>query len=374
MPRSRHRILIAGLLCLLLGGTALLSWPAATWLQGRGRWVGEGQVADAVYLVCGAQDQGRRLDAVVRYVSGLPEDRATNPLVLVGNDRLESRWSREEQRNLTMAEWAQRKLAERLDDALTIRTVPGVFYGTDGEMEALADYVDDAFDIDTVALATSRFHIRRCLKRFTTHAERDVNVLVVPARGTWHDRAPWVAASELLKMLRDRLGLARSPWVSRRGWMAPGKSQQESPQAPPQAQRSAVDPTGELAANELACRAGVKQVAWAHVRSDDVFHGDTCISQGTVQQPGQPGTMVVRRDDRHATRVTVRLTGLAKERMQVATAHPCVRGVMNRHQSFTAFPLHLFNQPGVRCVEFVPRQNDPIGRARRSRASRTCHT
>jgi len=247
-----------------------LAGPGATWLQCRDRWLAAGEETDAVYLVAGERDQDRRVAAI----EALPWQPA---LILIGNDRQESIWSREEQRNLTVAEWAVKKIGERVACRVSnvgggaaqregaghsappnasptpgsndiarrpapdtrhptrstrtpntsLQIVPGVFNGTDGEMEALAEYLELDTGIRSVALVTSPFHIRRVLDRFGVYSDREIEVRVVSAAAAWKDRAPWIVLGEMLKMARDRMGLSRTPGLSRGGWLMEGERESE---------------------------------------------------------------------------------------------------------------------------------------------------
>lgn len=225
--------------CFLLG-IILLVGPVATWLQARDIWADTKTPPDAVYLVCGAQDQPRRIRAAADYLACAQTGSIP---ILIGNDALESLWSREEQRNLTMAEWAVRRLRDELGNlrpeemgaetsgliphpsSLSLEIVPGHFFGTDGEMAALADYLYTRTNTMSIALATSPYHIRRAAWRLETHLRRDLDVYAIGGEPIWMDRAPWIVFSEAAKMVRDRLGLSRAPIVSRRFWAGSGRAE-----------------------------------------------------------------------------------------------------------------------------------------------------
>ena len=218
---------------------------------------------DAVYLVAGSRDQSRRVDALVDFVGKYSNSGSTDTpiLVLVGNDRLKSKWSSEDQRNLTKAEWGARRIKERMqysvssiqpalrslwpgsvglgeegypvsrvsnieggvrneesgmtNDGYRIQIVPGRFSGTDGEMEALAQYLENQHEVKSLALVTSPFHIRRALGRLDVYLHRDIKVSAIAAKAKWTDRAPWTVLGELFKMGRDFLGLSRCRLLSR---------------------------------------------------------------------------------------------------------------------------------------------------------------
>ena len=139
------------------------------------------------------------------------------PLILVGNDLLKCRWCPEDQLNLTRSEWSARALKEKLaPGVLPIEIVPGIFSGTDGEMEALSNYLDKHKDVNRLVIVTSPFHVRRTLGRLDKYLLHGLDVKAVAAEPKWTDRAPWTVLGELFKMERDALGLSRVPWLSRR--------------------------------------------------------------------------------------------------------------------------------------------------------------
>ena len=247
---SRRKLLV---ICGLVAAVfVLLSWPAATWLQCRGLWVGEDPFRGAVYLVGGERDQYRRIAALVSFVreadrrstprpagkrnadpaaslldaatEGTPGS-ACGPMVIwIGNDRSKGRWSKDEQCNLTVGQWAVKRVEAELQaggisGGFSIIKVPGRFNGTDGEMEALASYWRSRADVGSVALVTSPFHARRAVWRLRRYAGEAAVIRVVCARAIFRDRAPWVVLAELVKMGRDRLGWSRVPLLSRGRWM-----------------------------------------------------------------------------------------------------------------------------------------------------------
>ena len=256
MTRARKSIVmaVAGL-ALLVG---LLAGPAATWLQAREARLPAGDRPDALYLVAGARDQSRRVAALAAlFVALAPPEPANErthvlqlsghserseesrrnaaprthehttarthvpppPLILIGNDTTCGRWCRETQRNPIMSEWAARRLNEALTPSgwagLTPEIVPGLFTGTDGEMEALGRFLHERPDIRSVALVSSPFHLRRLLVRLRRYAPSDLAVFVVAAEGCGRERHPFWVGGELIKLARDRLGLARAPLLSR---------------------------------------------------------------------------------------------------------------------------------------------------------------
>jgi hypothetical protein len=193
----------------------VLAWPVEVWLECRERRVGRGRNPDAIYLVAGSIDQDRRIDALVDFYSKCEMNSVL--LILVGNDRLKSRWSKEEQENLTRAEWGVKNIRNGILSCRTsVEIVPGRFAGTDGEMEALAKYLESRHEIRRLVIVTSPFHVRRALDRLDLYLPHKVEISVVTARAKWSDRAPWTVLSELLKMWRDSLGLSRTPLLSRK--------------------------------------------------------------------------------------------------------------------------------------------------------------
>lgn len=217
----------------MLALLVLLVGPAADALHVSHRTADPSQPWDAVYLVCGARAQQRRLQALTQWM-----ERSTHPppLIFVGNDSQNSLWSRVHQRNLTRAEWGIVALedwkAQRygtMTNAPQIRLIPGSFGNTDSEMQALGNALHRSPEIRRLAIVTSRFHARRSLRRLDTYAPPGCLVAVVPGVPHWEDRAPWIVASEYLKMLRDAFGYTQTPFLSRppehHHQRAPGKKE-----------------------------------------------------------------------------------------------------------------------------------------------------
>ena len=191
-----------------------LSGPVATSLQSKHRHAGKQQAWDAVYLVCGARAQHRRLRALDQWL-----DNNLHPpaYILIGNDTQNSLWSREHQRNLSRAEWAHHALLNRFAEhpSPQVLITPGSFSNTDGEMQALGNYLQNQPEIQSIALVTSPFHAKRTLLRFAAYAPESIHVAIVPGAPHWANRAPWTVLAEYLKILRDKLNLSQHTWVSR---------------------------------------------------------------------------------------------------------------------------------------------------------------
>lgn len=219
----------------------ILAWPIGNWVQEREAWLSAGVDLDAIYLVAGAEDQDRRIEAIVSYLdrldaqsarqtdsgAGYPNQstsqrvhKSADPAILIGNDTSEGPWHNSANRNLIMAEWAVKKMESAdssLDAARSMEVLPGRFGGTDEEMEALAGHLASRPEIARLGLVTSPFHVRRAIWRLRTRLSSEIQVFAVPAKEKlWIDRAPWMVMGELVKMLRDALGLSRAPFLSRR--------------------------------------------------------------------------------------------------------------------------------------------------------------
>ena len=210
-----HRIATLSILAALV----LLSGPAADALHAKRRAADPARSWDAVYLVCGARAQQRRLGALTRWMENSPHP---PPLILVGNDSQQSLWSSPHQRNLTRAEWGMIALQEWVGHrdgqgtaAPQVRLVPGSFSNTDGEMQALAEALRLAPELRRVAIVTCRFHTRRALRRLDARTPPGLVIAAVPGPVSWEDRAPWIVAGEYIKLLRDALGYAQAPFLSR---------------------------------------------------------------------------------------------------------------------------------------------------------------
>lgn len=225
----------------------LLAWPLANWLQARElqlAYVGPGP--DVLYLVGGADAQSARIETVVSFLA--KQEPEQTPLLLVANDPKASRWSSPHQRNLTVVEWALIELERALRKAgvdvaampvvpaggaaeadggarepaagLRVEVVPGRYLGTDGEMEALANYLEERkagrqAQGEMLAFATSPYHVRRVALRLRHYLGPRWQVRALPVEGRLSDRRPWLVLGELLKILRDKLHLSRVPLLSR---------------------------------------------------------------------------------------------------------------------------------------------------------------
>jgi hypothetical protein len=205
MKHIRRALIVA---LAAIAGVLLLCGPAATWLQSRHTWITPSTQVDAVYIVCGARAQTRRVTALTDWLSH-SESHAPRPTILVGNDPQKSLWCRQHQTNHTVTAWTQERLTTMITSLPSPPpVVPGTFRNTDGEMVALSAYLQEQPEIQSIALVTSRFHARRCLQRFHTHAETQTTTRVIPGIVWWENRAPWIVAGELLKMVRDNLHLS----------------------------------------------------------------------------------------------------------------------------------------------------------------------
>ena len=213
-PLMKRRLMLL-LAALLIGvGGAILHWPAATWLQARESWLPATQRVDAVYLLSG-QDDRERMEGLIAWLqAGGQTDR-----IFLGLDSSMNRWSSLSQRNLSTSEWDLEALLARLKEIkrnIPVEMITTSMMGTDPEIAALARIVRARPDVNTIALGTSRFHIRRTRRRAITHFGYAPGM--IPALAGQRDRSPGVVAVELGKMLRDAVGLNRVPFLGRRWW------------------------------------------------------------------------------------------------------------------------------------------------------------
>jgi hypothetical protein len=203
--RTRIPVLSA---VVLLALAALLHWPVAAWLEARESWLPPDVHVDAVYILAGGAGGERGRGVVAWLVAGGRADR-----ILLPYDDTKGRWSRADQKNLMMGEWALRQLNAALSEAeldMPVEVVELDMRGTDAEVAALAELVEGRADLTRIALGTSRYHIRRTATRADEHFSEPSGM--IPGSATRKDRSPWVVGIELLKMLRDRLGLTRVVW------------------------------------------------------------------------------------------------------------------------------------------------------------------
>jgi hypothetical protein len=201
----------AASICVLFAG-AMLSGPAATALQMRAHIPTVTDHIDAIYLVCGARAQSRRLETMHNWLLLQPDESAIE--IWIGNDTQNSLWSRKHQRNLTRAQWAYEH-ATANSPGNKIMILPGSFSNTDGEMHTLARHMANQPDTKSVAFVTCGFHARRVLDRFTRHDTAATTIYIIAVKPHWENRAPWIVAAEWMKILRDRLNLSQHPWISR---------------------------------------------------------------------------------------------------------------------------------------------------------------
>ncbi|MBT3296848.1 MAG: hypothetical protein HN919_18385 [Verrucomicrobia bacterium] len=211
--KRRLTLLLATALLIGAGG-AILHWPAATWLQARASWLPTTQRVDAVYVLSGQHDR-ERLDGLIAWLAaGGQTDR-----IFLAIDSSKNRWSSRSQRNLSTGEWTLEALVAALKEIqrdITVEVITTSMLGTDLEVAALARILRARPDVETIALATSRFHIRRTRRRATRHMEHTPGM--IPSVAIPYDRSPWVVGVELGKMLRDAVGLNRVPFLGRRWW------------------------------------------------------------------------------------------------------------------------------------------------------------
>lgn len=222
--KNKHKFAKATVLGIVVL-TVLLCGPAASWLQMSALRIDPSEHPDALYLVCGARAQNNRITTLVNWVnkqtaidrkqqSGVAHDA---PVILIGNDPQKNCWCRTHQTNHTVTAWALEKLGAKLpvDTASNLTVVPGSFSTTDGEMAALSEYLLKHPQIKTIALVTSGYHSRRAVLALRRHAPSHINIRIVSGSSSWHNRNPLTVAIELLKILRDSLGLSHAPIISR---------------------------------------------------------------------------------------------------------------------------------------------------------------
>lgn len=193
---------------------ALLRWPAARWLEERASWLPAGTTVDAVYMMSG-QWNHERVDGLVEWLAA----GGKTGRILLATDSSKGRWSRQSQRNLSTGEWDLETLLDGLANAgldIPVEVITTSMEGTDAELAALARVLSRRPDIRTLAISTSRFHVRRTRQRAGKYLDPVPGI--VPAIPIRQDRSPSVVSAELGKMLRDVLGLSNAPVVGQRWW------------------------------------------------------------------------------------------------------------------------------------------------------------
>ncbi|NQU38621.1 MAG: hypothetical protein HQ523_01580 [Lentisphaerae bacterium] len=238
MEPSTSMAAAVGLLLFLM---VIAYLAAARWLQQRSAWLTPLVEVDAVYILAGAPPRGERLDAVIAWARQYDCRPAT---ILIPQDPTAGLYPNKAGKPVTPAQWQTEQLQESLtsrrphpsdlrfltSDFLPppprphsrfadIIVVPGYYHGTDGEMQALAAFLDPNPSFRRVALVTSRSHIRRALQRARTHIASPRILGVIPARNTLRDYSPQRVIPEYLQLLRDILGLTHAPFLHR-GWRA----------------------------------------------------------------------------------------------------------------------------------------------------------
>jgi len=261
-----------------------LSGPAGTWLQTRELWIHDGDAPTALYLVAGEKDQDRRVEAAARWLCP-PSGGQRVGTVLIGNDWSVGPYSRRYQRRLTVAEWAVEKMQMRGVTNLTI--VPGRITGTDSEMAALAVYLEGQSENRMLVVVTSPYHVRRVVSALQRHLRPGVDIRVLCATARWQDRAPWTVTAELLKLVRDHLGLSRAPFISREWFW-----RKQPSQTPQQSERKGIAPAKCFAANQSACCWRPPEVAESEVRRSDALPL-RFRSQLRPEQPADAGRVIV---------------------------------------------------------------------------------
>ena len=231
MPIGFATIQITALALILL---VIAYIAAARWLQQRSAWITPHAEVDALYILAGSPSRSERIDAVLDWVSKYDSRPAT---IFIPEDRAAGNYSSESGRVVPVAQCQIERLEQSCIPRLNgssrpagtissripsrwhdIVVVPGHYHGTDGEMQALANFLEPHPAYRRVALVTSRSHIRRALLRARTHSADPRILGVIPARCTLRDYAPRRVISEYLQLLRDALGLTHAPFPHRGWW------------------------------------------------------------------------------------------------------------------------------------------------------------
>lgn len=218
-------ILFIAILTLTLLLIAYLA--AGRWLQHRSAWLTHHAEVDAVYVLAGAASRRERMDALLGWI-GKYDCRPVT--ILIPEDRAAGSCLNEKGELIPIAQWQIERLRNAYSDQAHHRNptciaghkvtiVPGHYHGTDGEMQALANYLEPNPSLRRVALITSRSHLRRALGRAKTHIDEPRIIGALPARGTIGDYVPRRVFTEYLQLLRDQLGLTHAPFLHRGWWM-----------------------------------------------------------------------------------------------------------------------------------------------------------
>jgi len=216
LKRRKAAVTCAGIAAV---GIFMICGPLAGRLQMRESLAAPNRACDAIYLVCGARAQDRRIAALGRRLHELKVAGIAAPPILIGTDSQKNRWCSRHQTNHTVTAWAVEKLEPRLKNyspAPRLIIVPGTFCNTDGEMRALGAWLGRHPEFRTVALVTSRYHARRAYERLRAHAPPALEIRIVSGIPYWKNRSPFKVTAEYLKILRDRYGLSYCPLIARR--------------------------------------------------------------------------------------------------------------------------------------------------------------
>ncbi|APG26456.1 hypothetical protein A7E78_00380 [Syntrophotalea acetylenivorans] len=152
----------------------------------------EQKVSRPVVLVVMAGDSIIRLPvAAARYREGGVEK------VLLTNDGVLGRWSKEHQRNLYQVEWAARRLVEFGVPESAIVNLPFSKSGTIHDVRAVLRYVEDR-GIERLLVVTSDYHTRRTLWTFQrAFKDSSVQVGIFGAEGAiQHESTIWQELAE----------------------------------------------------------------------------------------------------------------------------------------------------------------------------------
>ena len=218
--KGMTRRTLAASVCTVSLLLACMMGPCADGLQSRRVWADSREPWDAIYLVAGARAQDRRIKALSGWMANASTHSASGSVrVLIGNDPQAARYCTRHGTNHSRTEWAQEILATELASAhaaLPAEVVTGTFSSTEGEMQALRDYLQRHPDVKRIAMVTCRFHARRLLGSARRHNPCESLAFgIVPALPCWEDRAPWIVLGEYVKRLRDVAGISGVPGLTR---------------------------------------------------------------------------------------------------------------------------------------------------------------